>query len=140
MGRIAVQGTASLERPRVAVAAVGLAGGRFGDRVTVIRLSGEVDLFVSPELMEQVRGAIDLGSTRLLFDLTDATVIDSTTLGSIVSAQKRLGAKGGTVGVVCPSPLMAKIFSVTGLDRLFPVKQSLASLLEATALAGDALT
>jgi anti-sigma B factor antagonist len=102
-----------------------------GERVTVIRLAGEIDLYLAPELMEQARMAIDRGAKRLVFDLTDASIIDSTTLGSMVSAQKQLRARGGWVGVVCPDPLMAKIFSITGLDRVLPVRETLTSLLGA---------
>jgi anti-sigma B factor antagonist len=127
MGRIAQQETAGLDRPEVVVTAVASGGNRF----TVIRLVGEIDLHVAPELMERVRGAIERGDVTLLFDLTDASFIDSTTLGSMVSAQKRLRARGGRLGVVCPDPMMAKIFSITGLDRMFPVHESLASLLGA---------
>jgi anti-sigma B factor antagonist len=127
MGRIAEQETACLERP--AVVAMAVAAG--GERVTVIRLAGEIDLYLAPELMEQTRMAIDRGAKRLVFDLTDASIIDSTTLGSMVSAQKRLRARGGWVGVVCPDPLMARVFSITGLDRVLPVRETLTSLLGA---------
>src|SRR3954469_24659917 len=125
MGRIVQRETGGLERPAIAVMPVVVGG----ERVTVITLAGEIDLYLAPQLMEQARMAIDRGAQRLVFDLTDTSIIDSTTLGSMVSAQKRLRARGGWAGVVCPDPLMARIFSITGLDRVLPVRETLSSLL-----------
>lgn len=95
-----------------------------GDLI-IIRLEGEVDLYAAPELKDHVNGAIERGKTKLILDLSQATFIDSTTLGILVSGMKRLRPRGGMLAVLCPDPTMARIFDITGLNRMFSVHDTL---------------
>jgi len=95
-----------------------------GDLI-IIKLEGEVDLYAAPELKDHVNGAIERGKTKLILDLSDATFIDSTTLGILVSGMKRLRPRGGMLAVLCPDPTMARIFDITGLNRMFSVHETL---------------
>lgn len=100
-----------------------------GENVTLVRLIGEIDLELAPELRGGITKAIKRGARSMVFDLAEATFIDSTTLGNIALAHKRMRQTGGWMGVVCPDPTMARLFSITGLHRMFPVRDSLASLI-----------
>jgi anti-sigma B factor antagonist len=95
-----------------------------GDLI-IIRLEGEVDLYAAPELKDRVNGAIEKGRNKLILDLSEATFIDSTTLGILVSGMKRLRPRGGLLAVLCPDPTMARIFDITGLNRMFSVHETL---------------
>ena len=95
-----------------------------GDLI-IIKLEGEVDLYAAPELKDHVNGAIERGKNKLILDLSDATFIDSTTLGILVSGMKRLRPRGGMLAVLCPDPTMARIFDITGLNRMFSVHETL---------------
>jgi anti-sigma B factor antagonist len=97
----------------------------------VIKLQGEVDLYAAPELKDHVNRAIESGKNKLILDLSEATFIDSTTLGILVSGMKRLRPKGGMLAVLCPDPTMARIFDITGLNRMFSVHETLADALAA---------
>jgi anti-sigma B factor antagonist len=97
----------------------------------VIKLQGEVDLYAAPELKDHVNRAIESGKTKLILDLSEATFIDSTTLGILVSGMKRLRPRGGMLAVLCPDPTMARIFDITGLNRMFSVHDSLDAALAA---------
>lgn len=97
----------------------------------VIKLQGEVDLYAAPELKDHVNRAIESGKTKLVLDLSEATFIDSTTLGILVSGMKRLRPRGGMLAVLCPDPTMARIFDITGLNRMFSVHETLDSALAA---------
>jgi anti-sigma B factor antagonist len=100
------------------------------DAVTqVIDVAGEVDLYSAPELKSHVLDAIDAGKIRILVDLTKTTFIDSTTLGVLVGARKRLRAHDGTLTVVCPDPDKLGLFEMTGLDRVFSIHTDRASAL-----------
>ena len=90
----------------------------------IIKLQGEVDLYAAPDLKEHVNSAIESGKTLLILDLSEATFIDSTTLGILVSGMKRLRPRGGRLAVLCPDPTMAKIFDITGLNRMFSVHET----------------
>jgi anti-sigma B factor antagonist len=97
----------------------------------VIKLQGEVDLYAAPELKDHVNRAIESGKNKLVLDLSEATFIDSTTLGILVSGMKRLRPRGGMLAVLCPDPTMARIFDITGLNRMFSVHDNLESALAA---------
>ena len=90
----------------------------------LIKLQGEVDLYAAPDLKDHVNNAIEGGKTLLILDLSEATFIDSTTLGILVSGMKRLRPRGGRLAVLCPDPTMAKIFDITGLNRMFSVHET----------------
>ena len=91
-----------------------------GDR-HVVAVRGEIDLFTAPELKQKLTDAIEGGKTRIVVDLTDTTFIDSTTLGVLVGARKRLREQDGTLAVVCPDPDKVGLFEMTGLDRVFAI-------------------
>jgi anti-sigma B factor antagonist len=89
------------------------------DTTHVIALGGEVDLYTAPEFKGRMIELIEGGKNRLIVDLSEATFIDSTTLGVLVGGVKRLRPSGGTMALVCTDSSIAKIFEITGLDRVF---------------------
>jgi anti-sigma B factor antagonist len=97
----------------------------------VVDVAGEVDLYSAPELKEHVLTAIEGGKTRIVIDLTRTSFIDSTTLGVLVGARKRLREHNGTLAVVCPDPDKLGLFEMTGLDRVFSIHDDRASALAA---------
>jgi anti-sigma B factor antagonist len=90
-------------------------------QTTALKLIGDVDLYVAADLRESVAQLIDRGKSRLVIDLTETTFIDSTTLGILVGAMRRLRTRGGRLTVVCPNPAISRVFEITGLDRMFGV-------------------
>jgi anti-sigma B factor antagonist len=63
---------------------------------------------------------INLGEQYLVLDLSDVTFMDSSALGALISAVKRLGPTG-TIAVASLAGPVAKLFSVTRMDRVFSV-------------------
>lgn len=94
------------------------------DTTHVIELGGEVDLYTAPEFKERMVRLIDSGKRRIVVDLSEATFIDSTTLGVLVGGVKRLRPDGGSLALVCTDENIGKIFEITGLDRVFPIHDS----------------
>ena len=90
----------------------------------VIQLGGEVDLYTAPEFKERMVRVIEDGKKRVVVDLSEATFIDSTTLGVLVGGVKRLRPSGGSLALVCTDQNIQKIFEITGLDRVFPIHAS----------------
>ena len=97
---------------------------RAGEGVCVISVHGEADLYTSPELKHHVIEAIARGNRSIIVDLTRATFIDSTALGVLTSARKRLTPANGRIAVVCTDRNIRKIFEVTGLDRVFSLYET----------------
>jgi anti-sigma B factor antagonist len=96
----------------------------------VIALSGEVDLYTAPEFKQQLLEVIGQGATHVVVDLSDTTFIDSTTLGVLVGGVKRLRPNGGQLSLVCSDRNIAKIFEITGLNKVFPIHETRAAALD----------
>jgi anti-sigma B factor antagonist len=94
---------------------------QLGDSTFVIALTGEVDLYTAPEFKQQLLDAISKGAKNVVVDLTGTTFIDSTTLGVLVGGIKRLRGQEGQLSLVCSDRNIAKIFEITGLDRVFQI-------------------
>jgi anti-sigma B factor antagonist len=92
--------------------------------VTGIKLFGDADLAVAPELQEKMDDLIREQRTRLLIDLTELRFIDSTALGTLLHAARHAQRKRGRIAVVCPDSTMRGMFELVGLNLIFPVEQS----------------
>ena len=84
----------------------------------VIAVRGSVDMFGAPELKRRLVEAIDQGVREIVLDLSDAVFLDSTGLGAVLTAHKRLDALGGRLVVVWADSLVGRVFEVTGLDSI----------------------
>jgi anti-sigma B factor antagonist len=94
------------------------------DKTHVISLGGEIDLYTAPEFKERMVELIEAGKKNIVVDLSEATFIDSTTLGVLVGGVKRLRPSGGGLALVCTDQNISKIFEITGLDRVFSIQGS----------------
>ena len=91
------------------------------DHAFVVAIAGEVDLYVAPELKQQLLDVIGRGATHVIVDLTGATFIDSTTLGVLIGAVRRLRVNEGRLSIVCDDRNVARTFELSGLDRVFEI-------------------
>lgn len=95
------------------------------DGVCVVTVTGEVDVYTSPELKKHLLEAIDSGSPRLVVALDGVSFIDSSGLGVLVGALRRLKERGDELRVVCTRDQILKIFRITGLDKVFHIVATL---------------
>jgi anti-sigma B factor antagonist len=94
---------------------------------TVLEVGGEVDVYTAPRLRERLIELIDAGDRRIVVDLGRVDFLDSTGLGVLVGALKRLRPAGGTFGLVCGKEPLLKIFRITALDQVFPIFPTVAA-------------
>lgn len=87
----------------------------------VVAVAGEVDIFTAPELKRSIGNAIDDGAREIIVDLTDTRFLDSTALGVLIGAVKRLRPLDGQLVIVNTEPSTAKTFEITGLDQIFTI-------------------
>ena len=107
---------------------------RLADDVAVVALAGEVDLYTAPRFKEVIMHSIDDGALRVVVDLTGATFIDSTALGVLVSAGKRLRLRQGALAIACLDGNIRRILEITGLDGVFAICPSRAEAVGSLAL------
>ena len=97
----------------------------------VVAVRGEIDLFTAPELKSALSEAIESGHTRIVVDLTDTTFLDSTALGVLIGAVKRLRSRDGVLTIVNTDANIAKTFEITGLDQIFTIRPTRDEAVEA---------
>ena len=95
-----------------------------GGKAHVVAVSGEVDLFTAPEFKQRVMAPIAAGVDRVVVDLTETTFIDSSSLGALIGAHRRLKSRGGRLIVACATEPIVKTFRITGLDSVFTIVDS----------------
>lgn len=100
------------------------------DGCRLIAASGEIDAHTAPRLRACIHAVLaETGVEHLVIDLSSATFLDSSALGVLVGALKRMRTLGGRVDVVLPSSSLRRIFEITALDRVFTLHETRASAL-----------
>ena len=87
---------------------------------TVLTVAGELDLHTSVGLRDQLAELTGAGTRRLAVDLSSVPFMDSSTLGVVVVALKRLRELGGELALIAVNGSPAKVLSITGMDRVIP--------------------
>jgi anti-sigma B factor antagonist len=107
--------------------------------IPVVAVSGEVDVYAAPALKDGLSELLQEGSS-VVVDLTEVGFLDSTGLGALVAARTTAAEQGAALPLVCTHQRILKLFTITGLDGVFRIHDSVDSALaglNATAGAGD---
>jgi anti-sigma B factor antagonist len=99
----------------------------------VLSVRGEVDVATAPRLREHVVDAVSNGHRYIVIDLDGVDFLDSTGLGVLVGALKRVRTHGGELHFVCTQPRILKVFDITGLDRVLSIHETVAASLPGAA-------
>ncbi len=95
------------------------------DDLHLLAPSGELDLYVAPDLRRKVFDLVAGGVDRVVIDLLDVTFVDSTALGVLVELAKRVRMRGGSMTVICRDRNILRVLEITGLSRLFRISESI---------------
>jgi anti-sigma B factor antagonist len=92
--------------------------------VMVVAVGGEIDVYTAPKLRDRLIELINAGHYHLVIDLQDVDFLDSTGLGVLVGALKRVRVRQGSLRLVCTQERLLKIFTITGLSKVFVIYDS----------------
>jgi anti-sigma B factor antagonist len=109
---------------------VGVVSREVGD-VTVVEVSGEIDVYTASVLRERLASLIDEGRTDLVVDLTPVRFMDSTGLGVLVGVLKKVRGHGGRLQLVIDSERLLKVFRITALTQVFTIHATVEAALAA---------
>ena len=93
--------------------------------ICVVHVAGEVDVYTSPSLKAALADAGGNGCHVVVADLGKVPFIDSSGLGVLVGALRRMREAGGELRLVSEHDAVVKILRITGLDRVFPLYATL---------------
>jgi len=91
----------------------------------VVALGGNADASASEAFEERLGQAMDGGKRYVIVDLMGAQLIDSRIIGVLMAAVGRLESSSGLLAVACADSNLLRLFSITGIDRAFPIHPTL---------------
>jgi anti-sigma B factor antagonist len=86
-----------------------------------LRLIGELDAAAVETLRNAVSDTMAAGAERVVLDLGELDFVDSTGLGALIGALKRMREHGGELTLTAVRPRVTKLLEITGLDKVFTV-------------------
>jgi anti-sigma B factor antagonist len=91
----------------------------------LVTAGGEIDAHTAPRLRARIQDVLaEPGIRHLVIDLSGATFLDSSALGVLVGALKRMKEAGGRLDIVLPRSPLRRIFEITALDRVLALHET----------------
>jgi anti-sigma B factor antagonist len=91
---------------------------------SIVDVKGEIDVYTAPKLREKLIELVSEGSYDVVVNLEGVDFLDSTGLGVLVGALKRVKAHDGSLSLICSQDKILKIFKITGLTKVFSIHSS----------------
>ncbi len=95
------------------------------DDIVLLTLKGNLDALTAVELRPTIDELVANRQTKVIFDLNELTLIDSSGVGAIVSLFKRVRMLGGDVKIARLANQPKEIFRLLRLDRAFDLFETL---------------
>jgi len=89
----------------------------------VVTIDMDMDLYNVPQLREIMLDCIGKKQAGIELDCHSMGYIDSTGLGVLVSTLNKVRAYDGNITITGLKPHIRKIFTITGLDGIFCMKE-----------------
>jgi anti-sigma B factor antagonist len=83
---------------------------------STIAAGGELDMCAAPALRDALTRAI-ASVKHVVVDLSDATFMDSTAIGTLLVAIQEMQESGGRLHVICANRNVLRTFEIAGLNR-----------------------
>lgn len=102
--------------------------------VDIVALDGDLDAYSSPRLGQLLNELIERGSKHIVIDCTALKYVDSSGLGALVAAFKRISAESGVLDLAQINGDVRRVLQITGLDVLFRLYNSVDEARDAAVL------
>ncbi|CEQ25327.1 STAS domain-containing protein [Paraclostridium sordellii] len=87
-----------------------------------VGIDGELDVAGADKVKEHLNGLIEDKPMDVKIDFTNLEYIDSTGLGALIGVLKRLKVNDKDIYIINARKNVKKIFTITGLDKIFKVE------------------
>jgi anti-sigma B factor antagonist len=94
----------------------------------VVRLGGELDLYNAPQVRKALIEAASDSASRVVVDLSEVEFLDSTALGILIEASRRLDNRSAFL-LAAPRLETRRALEISGLDQHFSVHDSVSEAL-----------
>ncbi|MEL6381806.1 MAG: STAS domain-containing protein [Cyanobacteria bacterium J06626_18] len=90
-------------------------------KVNIIEPAGIFDVTQADAFYQQVDTALQQGADKLLVDLSEITFVDSSGLGVLVVALKKVRASEKDMYICSVNEQVRMLFELTSMDRVFEI-------------------
>ncbi len=101
--------------------------------ITIIELSGNIDIASAASFDEAVTSLIDRGRTKLMLDFSRVEFIASMGLRMLLKTGQRVEAEQGSLHICCINDVVSEVFTMVGLHTIIPVFETRELALEGLA-------
>lgn len=91
---------------------------------SVVDVHGEIDLSTAPKLRARIVELVAEGRNRIVANLEGVEFMDSTGLGVLMGALRRVREQDGELVLVCTNRPVLRILDLTSLDKVFHIYDS----------------
>lgn len=92
------------------------------EKVWSIDIAGEIDIYTANQLKETLIEMLDEYNENIRINCLNLDYIDSTGLGVLIGALKRLKKDNKNIIIINPKANILKLFTITGLDKIFIIE------------------
>lgn len=95
------------------------------DKLLCLEITEEID----HHIVEKIRRKADYEITRymprkVIFDFRNVTFMDSAGIGMVLGRYKMMKMIGGSLEMTNVSPMLKKIFEMSGITKICPIKET----------------
>jgi len=94
---------------------------RKSGEISVLGLSGDVDVYTCSILRDAIIHSIDQGDQRMVINMANVNYIDSSGLGTLVGGLRRVKQNDGHLAISSATPRIRKVLKITGLNKVFTI-------------------
>ena len=89
--------------------------------IPVLDVTGEIDIYTTPQFKEAVSAAIDQNKPAIVINMANVTYMDSSGFGTLLSATKRLRPLDGALYLSGCNEAIQRMLQITRLNTIFGV-------------------
>lgn len=93
----------------------------YSENFTKVSVRGEIDIYNARHFKEKLYNIVEKSERDIIVDLGELNYIDSTGLGIFVGALKKARLNGRNICIENTKDNIKKLFTITGLDKLFMI-------------------
>lgn len=97
---------------------------READRVVILDIQGEIDLYNAPEIKDTMQKLIEAEKYSIIINLEQVSYIDSSGIGALISGLSNLKKYQGSLKIINVYASVKKVFELTKLTSFFEIYDS----------------
>ncbi len=100
-----------------------------GPAHVLVTLVGDCDDSTGRQFRDGLISVVSRGTRRLIVDLSGLGFLDSAGVHVLLSIKTVLSGRGGSLVLVSPQPIVARVLELMGADNVIPVADSVVEAL-----------